>query len=133
MNMNSEDYIPKNYGDVAAVDRLKRLPFESVRKDIPALLEWLQDGHWYVAEGIAKYLLPHVNEIAQDLLFIFDGEDSMWKYCIINILIARSPNKLSPSLVEALKRIADHPSKIDAEDTVDDAAKAVIANKVLCG
>jgi hypothetical protein len=131
--MKNKDYIPNNIYDVAAVERLKDLPFEFVRKDVPALLEWLQDTHWDVAEGIAEYLVPHVNEITQELLFILNSDDGMWKYFVIYILIARSRNKLNPVLIETLSRIAEHPSKIDAEDTVDEAAKEIIMNKALCG
>ena len=131
--MKSKDYIPNNIYDVAAVERLKHLPFEFIRKDVPALLEWLQDLHWDVAAGIAQYLTPHVNEITKELLFILNTDDGMWKYCIIYGLIARSQNKLNLVLIEALRRIAEHPSKIDAEDTVDEAAKEIIGNKALCG
>jgi len=131
--MKNKDYIPNNIYDVAAVERLKHLPFELVRKDVSALLEWLQDLHWDVAAGIAEYLTPYVNEITQELLFILNTDDSMWKYCVIYGLIARSQNKLNPVLVEALRTIAEHPSKIDAEETVDEAAKEIIMNKALCG
>lgn len=130
--MSSKDYIPNSIYDVAAVRRLKYLPFESVREDIPLLLEWLQDGHWDVAEGIAKYFLPHVNEITQELLFILNSDDSMWKYFVICGLIARSQNKLDPDLSIILNKIAEYPSKIDLEDGVNEVAKDVITNKLLC-
>ncbi|HWW43381.1 DUF5071 domain-containing protein [Pedobacter sp.] len=131
--MKNIDYIPKNTSDVAAVERLKYLPFETIRRDVPELLEWLQDGHWEVAEGIAGYLVPHINEITQELLFVLNTNDSMWKYFVLCGLIERSQKKLDPILIKALKRIAEHPSKIDAEDTVDEVAREIIANKVLCG
>lgn len=132
--MKNGNYIPQNTRDIEAVERLKLLPFKSInKKDIPKLLEWLQDSHWEVAEGIAIYLLPHVNEIAEELLFILNTDDATWKYCVINVLIARSKEKLAPDLIQALTRIAEFPSKIDADDTVDDAAKDVIRNKSLCG
>jgi hypothetical protein len=127
-----KDYIPNNIHDVLAVERLKRLSFETVRNDVPKLLEWLQDTHWDVAEGIAEYLLPHVNEITQELIFILNTDDGMWKYFVICILIARSQEKLDPDLIKVLKRIAEHPSRIDAEDSVDEAAKMVIQNRTLC-
>jgi len=130
--MKNRDYIPKNTSDIVAIEKLKQLPFESVIDDIPILLEWLQDGHWEVAEGIAEYLVPHVNKIAKELLFVLNTDDGMWKYFVICGLIARSQEKLDPILIKALKRIAKHPSKIDAEDTVDEVAKDVIANKFLC-
>jgi len=77
--MKGKNYIPQNRCDVIAVQRLKDLPFESVKKNVPELLEWLQDTHWEVAEGIANYLLPHVNEITQELLFVLNTDDGMWK------------------------------------------------------
>lgn len=131
--MKNKNYIPTNIYDIEAVERLKYLPFESVKKDVPALLEWLQDTHWDVAEDIAKYLEPHVNEIKNELLYILNSNDGMWKYFVIYILIARSRDKLDPALVDTLRRIAEHPSDIDAEDTVDEAARDILMNKFLCG
>ena len=130
--MKNKDYIPQNKSDIKAVERLNSLPFDSARKDVPTLLEWLQDGHWDVARGIAQYLIPNINEITQDLLFILNTDDGMWKYFVICGLIGRSQDKLDPDLIKALIRIAEHPSKIEAEDDVDEAAKDIIANKVLC-
>lgn len=89
IDMKNKDFIPTSIYDIVAVERLKRLPFESVKEDVPALLEWLQDTHWDVAEGIAKYLVPHVNEIKQELLFILNSNDGMWKYFVMYILIGR--------------------------------------------
>lgn len=131
--MEQKNHIPQNTNDVIAIERLEHLPFEAVKADIPKLLEWLQDGHWEVAEGITKYLVPHINEITEELLFVLNTEDSMWKYFVICGLISRSPEKLDPALIEVLRRIAEHPSRVDAEDTVDEVAKAIIENKVLCG
>ena len=116
--MKNRDYIPKTTDDMAAVEKLKLLPFESVMADVPILLEWLQDGHWEVAEGIAKYLVPHVNKIVTALLFVLNSNDGMWKYFIICSLTSRSKEKLSPELIETLRRIAGNPSKMDAEDEV---------------
>jgi hypothetical protein len=81
---------------------------------------------------LAEYLIPHVNEIVQELLFVLNTDDGMWKYFVICGLIARSNEKLDPILIEVLMRIAEHPSKIDAEDAVDEVAKDVISNKFLC-
>jgi hypothetical protein len=131
--MENKNYIPSNIYDVAAVERLKCLPFEYIKKDIPVLLEWLQDTHWDVAEGIAEYLIPHINEITEELLFILNSDDGMWKYFVINILIAHSKSKLSPLLIEKLIKIAKHPSKNEIEDTVDEAAQRIINNRILIG
>lgn len=131
--MKKKDYIPENINDVRAVEHLKNLSFESIRKDVPLLLEWLQDTHWAVAPGIAEYLLPHINEITHELIDILNSDDTMWKSYVIYILIARSRDRLDPDLIKAIVRIAEHPSKFEVEDAVDEAAKSVIVNKHLCG
>lgn len=131
--MKNRNHIPKNTNDMAAVEELREMPFKSVIDDVPILLEWLQDGHWEVAEGIAEYLVAHVNRIAKELIFVLNTDDAMWKYFVICGLIARSKEKLSPDLIKILRRIAENPSKMDAEDGVDDVAKDLIANEFLCG
>lgn len=131
--MKNKDFIPTSIYDIAAVERLKKLPFESVKDDVPALLEWLQDTHWDVAEGIAQYFVHYVNEIKQELLFILNSNDGMWKYFVMYILIGRSRRKLDAELIEVLRRIAEHPSDIDSEDCADEAAKDILMNKFLCG
>jgi len=57
----------------------------------------------------------------------------MWKYFIIYGLIARSKDKLSSSLIIALKRIGEHPSNIELKDSIEDAAKEIVANNLLSG
>ena len=110
-----------------------KLSLESVREDVPKLLEWGQDGHWDVAGGIYEYLAPYVNEIAPEIQFVLNSDDSTWKYFLICGLIARSKTKLNPALTNALRQIAEQPSRMDAEDCVDEAARSVITNKSLCG
>lgn len=131
--MENKNYIPQNMHDIMAVERLKLLPFEAIREDVPKLLEWLQDTHWDVAEGIAEYLRPHISEITLELLSVLNTDDTMWKYFVICILIGRSKEKLDPALTKVLKRIAQHPSRMEVEDTVDAVARGIIANKMLCG
>lgn len=131
--MRHKNYIPQNIHDIKAIEYLNALPFEAIKSDVPKLLEWLQDGHWDVAQGIAQYLIPYINEITQELMFVLDTDDGMWKYFVICGLLQRSRNKLDPSLIQALRQIAEHPSNIDAEDGVDEVAKLIITNKQLCG
>ena len=121
-----KNYIPKSKSDVNAVEHLKSLSFEAVKADIPELLECMQDMHWDIAHGVAEYLVPYVNEIKKELLFILKTNDEIWKFGIISSLIAKSSNKLDEELISILKRIAEHPTKSEIEDEVDVAAKDII-------
>jgi hypothetical protein len=127
-----KNYIPKNKSDFTAIEYLKSLPFEVVRSDIPKLLEWLQDLHWEIAHEVAPYLIPHVNEIKDDLLFILSTNDEEWKFNIIRGLIEHSTNKLNEDLIKVIRRIAERPTEREIESDVDWAAKKIIANKLLC-
>ncbi|MBB5397171.1 DUF5071 domain-containing protein [Mucilaginibacter sp. AK015] len=127
-----KNHIPQNIYDVTAVEHLLSLPFDAVKSDVPELLTWLQDMHWPVADGIADYLVPHVNDITDELISILQTDDSLWKYYIMRVLIARSHRKLQPGLIKVIKYLAENPSEIDVDDNVDEAAKEILANKLLC-
>ena len=85
--------------------------------------------NWPVAYEISKYLVPHVNEIKDELLYILNGDDEMWKYWIIGSLIARASNKPDQELILIIKRIAEYPTKNEKSDCVDEVAIEIIADK----
>jgi len=70
-----KNYLPEHKSDVEAVEYLKSLPLENVKADVPRLLECIQDLHWDIAHGVAEYLIPHIGEIQQQLIYIFKTED----------------------------------------------------------
>ncbi len=121
-----KNYIPQFKTDEQAIENLNSLAFETVRADVPELLEWVQDLHWDSAHGVAEYLVPHVHEIQKELLNILKANDEIWKLNIIRALIAKSPNKLGPELMSIIRRIADHPTKAEKEEDVDVAARKII-------
>jgi hypothetical protein len=123
-----KNYIPKTKFDVQAVQNLSVLPLETIRTDIPQLLEWMQDMNWPVGRGIAKYFTPHINEIKENLLDILKSNDDIWKYWIINSLIAYSEINIDQELISIIKRIANHPSRGEIEEGVDVAAKELISD-----
>jgi len=126
-----KNYIPKHKSDMKAVEHLKYLAFETVRADVPELLECLQDLNWATARPVAAYLRPHVNEITAELLYIFSTNDEMWKHGVMSLLIAELSDKLDPELVRVLKRIAHQPTKTEIADDLDEEAKEIIINKQL--
>ncbi|PTQ99860.1 uncharacterized protein DUF5071 [Mucilaginibacter yixingensis] len=121
-----KDYVPQNKFDEKAIACLQSLPFEAVRNDVWELLEWLQDMNWPVAYDVAVYLAPHVNEIKDDLIKIFNTDDTLWQMWIICGLIGRSPIKPDAELLTIIRRIAEHPTKIEIEEEVDLVAKDVL-------
>ncbi len=131
--MQRNNYIPKHKHDIPAVECLERLSFEVIKNDVPLLLEWLQDGNWPVAEGVAEYLTPHINEISRELMVVLNSDDGMWKYWIICGLLVQFPKKLDLMLIDAVRRIAEHPTSIEIADEVNEVAKDLIETKRLYG
>ena len=127
-----KNYIPRHSSDVEVVKHLNSHVFETITADVPALLECLQDMHWDISHPVAEYLLPHVNEIIDELLYIFSTNDDLWKLGVMVLLIAKPSGKLDPALVSVLKRIADHPTGDEIVYSLDEAAKEIIINKQLC-
>jgi len=123
---NMKRYLPKSKDDIQAVDFLQSCPFDVVKSDISKLLEFLQDTHWEVSEGIAKYLKSYVNEIKSDLLYILNSNDDEWKRRTLMVLIGRSSYKLDQELILALRRIAEHPTTGEIEEEVVEQAKEII-------
>ncbi|MDN3580541.1 DUF5071 domain-containing protein [Mucilaginibacter flavus] len=121
-----KNYIPKRKGDIEAVKKLQSLPIEVVREDVPKLLEWMQDMNWEVGGYIADYFVPYIDYILTDLLTILMGNDDPWKYEILNALIARSINRPADELMAVINRIADNPTTIEKEESVDIIAKEIV-------
>ena len=114
-----------------AVAYLQSCSFDAVKPDVPKLLKWLQDLHWDVSHGVAEYLLPHVNEIKIELLFILNSDDDEWKRRVMISLIRKSPNKLDQEILTVLERIANHPTKGEIEEELDEQAREIIINRII--
>ena len=122
-----ENYIPRHKSDVQAIKNLRSRVFATIKADVPELLGCMQDMHWDIAQGVAEYLAPHVNEIRGELLFILNSNDEQWKFGIVSFLLAKSPNKLDPELIAVLKRVAEHPTKSESYEELDVKAKEIIS------
>lgn len=121
-----KNYIPGSKDDPEAISNLKNRSFEEVKQDIPTLLEWIQDLHWDVAHDICDWLIPHINKITNELLYIINTNDEEWKFNILIRLIAKSPHQLAPELLSVIKKIAENPTHREALEEVNIVAKKII-------
>jgi hypothetical protein len=90
------------------------------------LLEWLQDGNWPVSAPIFKFLLPHVNEIEDEIIKIFSTNDGIWKYWVLG-LIYHYPEKISNAMLKEIIRIAEHPTYDEINEGAQEEAVEVLA------
>lgn len=119
-------YIPTNKEDLEFTHELKSMNIYDIKKDVPELLEWIQDGNWPQAPFIYEYFINYVNEIEDEILKILRSNDEMWKYWVINGLLYRSKFKPSNSILLELKQLYLHPSDDEKEAEVDISALDVI-------
>ena len=117
--------VPRVKDDDEAIDNLKSCSFNEIKEQVPQLLEWLQDGNWPVSAPIFNYLLPHVNDIEDEILKIFRTDDGVWKYWVLG-LISHFPGKISDRILQEVKRIAEHPMRDEIIDEVQQEAIDVL-------
>jgi hypothetical protein len=121
-----KNYIPKSKFDFEAVENLKKLPFDTVRADVPELLIWLQDMNWPVARPVNEYLLPHISKIQQELLDILVTDDVMWKFWILGSFIVKSDDRPIDQILAIASRMANNPTKFEQSEYIDEVARGVI-------
>ena len=117
-----KNIIPKDKGDMETAERLKQYSIEEIKEEIPKLLEWLQDFNWPVARPVSDYFSPHINTISNELIDVLQGDDGMWKYWIIGLII-NAPVAPNPDIINAVKYLAENPSQDDINCEVDIEAR----------
>lgn len=81
------DLIPKDKFDNSTINQLCKLTDNEMQPIIFDLLEWLQDYNWPIARDILPIVVLHQNIAMPYILTILQGNDIMWKYWIIELVI----------------------------------------------
>lgn len=81
------DLIPKDKFDKSTIYELCQLADNEIQPIIFDLLEWLQDCNWAVAREILPIIILHQNVAMPYILTILQGDDVMWKYWVIGLVI----------------------------------------------
>lgn len=124
--MNARDCIPKDKCDLLALQRARSLGFRSLNEVLPDLLAWVQDGNWPVAQPTAVLLAGAGQEILPHIKAILSGEDSAWKYFVIELLVGNLGSNELSALRNELERLANNPTQDDRREGVDTQAQAIL-------
>ena len=124
--MNQAGIVPTNKSDIAAAKRAVTLGWPGVQPVISELLEWIQDYNWPVAHTLAPFLASIGRPLAPYLRPIFEGDDEVWKYWVIDAVLAKAPSELVEEFTPLLVRIADHPTARERTEELDQVAAAVL-------
>ena len=124
--MNQAGIVPTNKVDIAAAQRAVALGWPGVQPVISELLEWIQDYNWPVAHTLAPFLASVGRPLAPYLRPILEGDDDVWKYWVIDAVLANAPDELVEEFTPLLVRIADHPTPRERAEELDQVAAAAL-------
>lgn len=114
--MNIKELVPKSKFDDTNINKLLQLSDEEIKIVIYDLLEWLQDYNWPIASEVLKILVKRENLVFPYISGILNGNNIMWKYWIIELLIPTFSKEHKMELKEdILKIINDTDNDEDTE------------------
>ncbi len=119
--------IPKDKFDSSTVEKLSLLTDKEIQPIIKDLLEWLQDYNWPIAKDILPLVILHQNIAITHILDVLKGNDIMWQYWIIDLVIPdlTITNKLL--LKNELKRISLLEKVNEDIEMISETAKECLA------
>lgn len=124
--MENKNVTPRNKEDIDFIQNLRLKKIDDIRDSIPELLEWIQDGNWPQAKLIIDYFLPYVNEIENEIIFILNGNDPIWKYYLLSGLLRNSKVKLNNNILKVVRILYSNANESEKEEEVDLMAEEVL-------
>ena len=119
--------LPRDKHDTLAVDQLADLGYPIISPVLPDLVKWLQDANWPVAGPISDLLVKTGKPVLPLLLEVLKGNDAIWKYWCLELVVRRLPSDVVADLRPELERLAQYPSDSDRQEEVDASAKSLRA------
>ena len=120
-----EDLVPKNIFDFSGVEELGLLSDEEIAPILPALLEWMKDMNWPIAQEMPELLSMHQKLIIPCIIEALQPEQSEcdWKTYIIQFLLPLLDSDHFLMLKPSLERIVQEPTWGEISDGTDEAAR----------
>lgn len=120
-----EDLVPKNIFDFSGVEELRLLSGEEIAPILPALLEWMKDMNWPIAQEMPELLSMHQKLIIPCIIEALQPEQSEcdWKTYIIQFLLPLLDSDYFLMLKPSLERIVQEPTWGEISDGTDEAAR----------
>lgn len=120
-----EDLIPKTKFDNSGMKELYQLSDEEIEPILPALLAWMKDMTWPIANEMPMLLAKHQKIIVPYLIEILQPEqlECDWKTFIIQWLLPLLEKEYLIMLKPCLKRIVEKPTWGEESEDTNSAAK----------
>ena len=117
--------IPRHKHDLERAEAAIAAGHTQVKPILPKLLEWLQDMNWPVADVLAPFLTSIGIDLEPHLRKIFQTDDELWKYWIINEILEES-EPLAAVMKDELIRVARNPTESERTEELPLEAERVI-------
>lgn len=128
--MNVKDLVPKNKYDVSNIDKLYSLTDEEMKLIVYDLLEWIQDYNWPVAQELVPLLKEREDIIFPYMSDILRGDDFMWKYWIMDLIISDFSIEHKNALKDDILVLINDPDIDEDTESIREIAKECYKN---CG
>ncbi len=120
--------LPVDKHDLPKAEAIVALGYPAVDALLPELIAWVQDINWPVAKVLIPFLATISEPLAPHLRMIFESEDHVWKYWVLDKLVAPSP-KLAVAVESYISRMALEPSPGESDEGVDEIARRILVKK----
>lgn len=120
--------LPVDKHDLPRAEAIVALGYPAVDALLPELIAWVQDINWPVANVLIPFLASIGEPLAPHLRMIFESEDHVWKYWVLDKLVAPSP-RLAVAVEPYLLRMASDPSPGESDEGVDEIARRILVKK----
>ncbi len=128
--MNVKDLVPKNKYDVSNINKLFSLSDEEMKPIVYDLLEWIQDYNWPVAQELVPLLKEREDIVFPYISDILRGDDFMWKYWIMDLLIPDFSFEHKNVLKDDILALINDPDNDEDTESIREIAKECYKN---CG
>lgn len=123
--MSLTHLLPKHKHDLAAAESLVALGWRAVEPVAEEVLTWLQDINWPVARVFAPFLAQVGADLAPYVSPILRSDDDIWKYYLIQAVVARSA-PLARAVEVELRRMSQQPTASEHKEEVDQVASEAL-------
>ena len=121
--------LPRDKHDIESAAALVVLGWEAVEPVAPQILEWTQDSNWPVAAVFHPLLIGAGARLAPFLNPIFEGDDDVWKYCLLVHVVRQSP-ELVTAMRSRLERLVNSPTTNEQLEGVSEQARDILASRL---
>lgn len=117
--------VPKDKFDNSSISKLDKLSDLEIQPIIGELLECLQDYNWPIAKEVLPIILLHQNIAMPHIIDVLEGNDFMWRYWIIDLVI---PNLLVSNKQPLRKQL----EKLASLTGIDEDTKETVEKSKQC-